>query len=631
MALPSTGLPRARAGAAAGAAPVRRSRLANEVTFTSDDSSSSSNDDDRNDEHDHDHDDAADHNVAAPRFAVPHPPTRTNGGVARLPPRRSPLHLHAELDDNGPGADRDADAEDDYDDEDEDEDDDDDDDDYQRPELPLTDSRGEKIDTSTPPLHRTSSLVRGLGSLPSFAEEDEDDVDDDESADTFPTEPPETRIAADPWASYLRTSIRGPEYSPLPWTEMWDGVEDVTIMNPLPLIPPGSAAPEQGEDVPEMDAPTSTFRAYWAVSPALRAAARAQQEQQQGDMDDADSEAGAPPLSLATLPDPETVYVLIHGAGHTGLAWTLCAQTLVREPPVPYAATPSTEPSTAHVLAIAIDLRGHGATHVGNTAAPLTRAQYAGDLVAVLRELFDMERDPHVHAGAAPFVPGDAVTPRFDENRKRPCPRDFVIVGHSLGGAVAAHLATYAPAIGAWPRGGRVLGLAVLDVVEGTALEAMEGGGMQALIMARPNEFVKVADAVRWAVQNHQTSNVQSARLAVQSQLRPRDPDDPNSPLVWIADLAVTEPFWQDWFANLSDTFLHAPCAKILIVAGTDRLDKTLTIAQMQGRFQLHVMGGGVGHCLHEDAPEATARVLTQFTARNARLILPVHKVPPHP
>lgn len=39
--------------------------------------------------------------------------------------------------------------------------------------------------------------------------------------------------------------------------------------------------------------------------------------------------------------------------------------------------------------------------------------------------------------------------------------------------------------------------------------------------------------------------------------------------------------------------------ARLLILAGTDRLDKTLMIGQMQGKFQLEVVTD-VGHMLHE-------------------------------
>ena len=44
-----------------------------------------------------------------------------------------------------------------------------------------------------------------------------------------------------------------------------------------------------------------------------------------------------------------------------------------------------------------------------------------------------------------------------------------------------------------------------------------------------------------------------------------------------------TERHWQGWFEGLSQLFLSIPVPKMLILAGVDRLDKQLTIAQMQG------------------------------------------------
>ena len=53
------------------------------------------------------------------------------------------------------------------------------------------------------------------------------------------------------------------------------------------------------------------------------------------------------------------------------------------------------------------------------------------------------------------------------------------------------------------------------------------------------------------------------------------------------------------WFTGLSKNFLAARTARLLVLAGTDRLDKELMIGQMQGKFQLAVVPG-VGHMLHE-------------------------------
>ena len=54
-----------------------------------------------------------------------------------------------------------------------------------------------------------------------------------------------------------------------------------------------------------------------------------------------------------------------------------------------------------------------------------------------------------------------------------------------------------------------------------------------------------------------------------------------------------------DWFTGLSSRFLAARTARLLVLAGTDRLDKELMIGQMQGKFQMVVVPG-VGHMLHE-------------------------------
>jgi protein phosphatase methylesterase 1 len=40
-----------------------------------------------------------------------------------------------------------------------------------------------------------------------------------------------------------------------------------------------------------------------------------------------------------------------------------------------------------------------------------------------------------------------------------------------------------------------------------------------------------------------------------------------------------------DWFKGLSGKFLGSRAGKLLLLAGTDRLDKPLMIGQMQGCF----------------------------------------------
>ena len=59
----------------------------------------------------------------------------------------------------------------------------------------------------------------------------------------------------------------------------------------------------------------------------------------------------------------------------------------------------------------------------------------------------------------------------------------------------------------------------------------------------------------------------------------------------------------------MSNQYLQAPAIKMLVLAGRERLDTPLTIGQMQGKFQIVFMNG-MGHYIHEDAPEQMAQIL---------------------
>lgn len=72
------------------------------------------------------------------------------------------------------------------------------------------------------------------------------------------------------------------------------------------------------------------------------------------------------------------------------------------------------------------------------------------------------------------------------------------------------------------------------------------------------------------------------------------------------------------WFKGLSQNFLQVRTARLLVLAGADRLDRDLMIGQMQGKFQLEVIAG-VGHHLQEDDPTRLAELLVEFWRRNER------------
>jgi len=225
-----------------------------------------------------------------------------------------------------------------------------------------------------------------------------------------------------------------------------------------------------------------------------------------------------------------------------------------------------------------------------------------------------------------------------------------------MGGAIAVH-------VGVQRLLPTLIGLAVIDVVEGTAMEALSS--MQAFLKSRPSSFRSLEEGIEWSIRSGQIHNVESARISMVGQLTRCNDSNGNetetnsstsSPLshfsgviseeseeekaetpdttaetkdcpsvaqqqeakerfTWRIDLSKTDRFWEGWFKDLSKLFLSCSVPKLLILAGIDRLDRDLTIGQMQGKFQMQVLPR-CGHCVHEDAPDKVAEVLVTYLVR---------------
>lgn len=138
-----------------------------------------------------------------------------------------------------------------------------------------------------------------------------------------------------------------------------------------------------------------------------------------------------------------------HGAGSSGLSFALVASEIRRVLP------------SAGILAI--DARGHGETKTSDDQ-DLSLSTLAQDLVLMV----NLTRD---RSG-------------WDK------PPDLVLVGHSLGGAVVAEVAK------SYALGNSVLGYAVLDVVEGSAIDALQS--MQTYLSTRPSVFTSLSQGIEW-------------------------------------------------------------------------------------------------------------------------------------
>lgn len=322
--------------------------------------------------------------------------------------------------------------------------------------------------------------------------------------------------------------------------------------------------------------------------------------------------------------------ILLHGAGYSGLSWGVFVKQLF---------------SIVHAKFVAVDLRGHGSTETTNDS-DLSSERLTQDICLIYQEL--LKHPSHSkHLETSPVI----------------------IMGHSMGGAIA----TRATLNELSELDQNLVGLVVIDVVEGTAMESLSG--MKSILRARPTSFPTLEKAIEWSVRSGQTKNTEAAKLSMPGMLkkvlknqtkqqeeqlpppptidknidvvkeeeeesseRSTESNEPvqttstengsnlvksssasssNSHFEWRVNLFQSEDYWHGWFSGLSKAFLESPAqAKLLILAGLDRLDRELTVGQMQGKFQMQVLPQ-CGHAVHEDLPEQVSQVLATYLTRN--------------
>ncbi|EOY17099.1 PREDICTED: protein phosphatase methylesterase 1 [Theobroma cacao] len=250
------------------------------------------------------------------------------------------------------------------------------------------------------------------------------------------------------------------------------------------------------------------------------------------------------------------VIFCLHGGGYSGLSFALSASKIKEKARI-----------------VAMDLRGHGKSSTENDL-DLSIETMCNDVFAVLKALY-----------------GDS-------------PPAIVLVGHSMGGSVAVHVAAKKTLRS-------LAGLVVVDVVEGTAMASLMH--MQKILSNRMQHFSSIEKAIEWSVRGGSLRNIDSARVSIPTTLKY---DDSKKCYVYRARLEETEQYWRGWYEGLSEKFLSCPVPKLLLLAGTDRLDRALTIGQMQGKFQMVVVRH-TGHAIQEDAPDEFAMLILNFISRN--------------
>lgn len=252
----------------------------------------------------------------------------------------------------------------------------------------------------------------------------------------------------------------------------------------------------------------------------------------------------------------------LHGAGHSALSFSLVASL------------------SNNYRVISYDFRAHG-FNISQPEEDLSMATLVSDTEKVLlkiNELFPKE--------------------------------NIIVLGHSLGGAVAVKTCVnifktefnqdlYK----------KIQGLIVIDVIEGSALEALPY--MKSVIENKQKEFNNINDAISYMAST-QIRNLESCRISIPPLLKQVKNAKGKKVFTWKTDLFKTEKFWEDWYKDLSKQFLGIKVPKALILTDTNELDTPLTVGHMQGKFKLVVIKG-TGHFVMEDDPAAVMEQINVF------------------
>ncbi|TNN31879.1 Protein phosphatase methylesterase 1 [Liparis tanakae] len=229
--------------------------------------------------------------------------------------------------------------------------------------------------------------------------------------------------------------------------------------------------------------------------------------------------------------------LLLHGGGHSSLSWAVFS---VSTAPAARGAAPECQlcvsvfqtaiASRVSCRVLAMDLRGHGETHflfLHLEAGLWRRASGGGPLEASLWRRASGGGPLELRLSVR-LSPGDTLVHQPEDfsthtmssdvaNVIRACygetPPPIVLIGHGVGGAIAVHAAAnmVLPTL---------VGLVVIDVVEGSATEALHT--IQDFLKERPRAFRSMEHAIEWSVVSGQITNLESAKVSMVGQIKRR-------------------------------------------------------------------------------------------------------------
>jgi pimeloyl-ACP methyl ester carboxylesterase len=120
----------------------------------------------------------------------------------------------------------------------------------------------------------------------------------------------------------------------------------------------------------------------------------------------------------------------------------------------------------------------------------------------------------------------------------------MIIVGHSMGGSIATKsvaeiLKNREQFQSLYDK---IQGLIVIDVVEGTAKEALPY--MENIVKTRKSKFKSIEEGIEYMVKSGTIKNSESARISVPPLLKEHKTNDGNTSYVWKTNLLASQKFW---------------------------------------------------------------------------------------
>ena len=273
-------------------------------------------------------------------------------------------------------------------------------------------------------------------------------------------------------------------------------------------------------------------------------------------------------IPVYTAGNQGVIYVCMHGAGHSAMSFAVLAEKLKPTGTV-----------------VAFDWRGHG-SHTREDETNMSQDVLIAEALEVLNYVLEKYLN-----------------------------RTIIVIGHSMGGAIASKtLKKIETEMQDSELAKAIAGIIIIDVVEGTAMEALPF--MEQIVKNRPVHFPDLASVVKYGVLGGQVRDKRSARISMPAQVKEvTDGATGLKKFVWRTDLLATKGYWPEWFEGLTDCFLGLQTKKILFLAGAERMDKDLTVAHMQGKYEMNVIAD-CGHVIQEDQPGKLVEKVLEFIVR---------------